>query len=108
MTLLAWRTTSWMAMMVTRVVSLLSVISCETVAGTIRRRPWGRTTNRICWRVGEPERRRRLVLAPVERLDARAHDLAEDRGVVEDQGEQGAEHELVLERLRKKIGDVSA
>ena len=39
--------TSWMAMMLTSVVSLLSVMSCEIVAGTIRRRPWGRMTSRI-------------------------------------------------------------
>ncbi len=35
-------------MMLTNVVSLFSVISWETVAGTIRRRPWGRITSRIC------------------------------------------------------------
>ena len=43
------RTTSWMATMLTSVVSLLSVISCDTVAGTIRRSPWGSTTWRIDW-----------------------------------------------------------
>ena len=42
-----WRITSWIAMMLTSVVSLLSVISCDTVAGTMRRRPCGRITNRI-------------------------------------------------------------
>ena len=44
------RITSVIAMIETSVVSLLSVISCETVAGTIRRRPWGRITRRIDWR----------------------------------------------------------
>jgi hypothetical protein len=44
-----FRMTSWIAMMLTSVVSLFRVISCETVAGTIRRSPWGRITNRICW-----------------------------------------------------------
>ena len=45
-TMRPWRITSWMAMMLTSVVSLLSVISCDTVAGTMRRRPWGRITKR--------------------------------------------------------------
>ena len=64
--------TSWIAMMLTSVVSLFSVISCETVAGTIRRRPWGRITKPHLLGVGEPERGRGLVLAAVERLDARS------------------------------------
>ena len=46
-TIRPWRTTSWMAMIETSVVSLLSVMSCDTVAGTIRRRPCGRITRRI-------------------------------------------------------------
>ena len=46
-TIRALRSTSWIAMMLTSVVSLLRVMSCETVAGTIRLRPCGRMTNRI-------------------------------------------------------------
>ena len=49
-TVRARRITSTMAMIETSVVSLVSVISCETVAGTIRRRPWGRITWRIACR----------------------------------------------------------
>ena len=49
-TMRPWRMTSWMATMLTSVVSLLSVISWDTVAGTIRRRPCGRITSRIDWR----------------------------------------------------------
>ena len=44
------RITSVMAMIETSVVSLFSVISCDTVAGTIRRSAWGRITWRIAWR----------------------------------------------------------
>jgi hypothetical protein len=49
-TIRPWRMTSWMATMLTSVVSLLSVISWDTVAGTMRRRPWGSTIRRIDWR----------------------------------------------------------
>ena len=49
-TVRARRMTSMIAMIETSVVSLVSVISCETVAGTIRRRPCGRITWRIAWR----------------------------------------------------------
>ncbi len=48
-TMRAWRMTSWMPMMLISVVSLLSVMSWEIVAGTMRRRPWGRITRRIRW-----------------------------------------------------------
>ena len=41
------RITSVMAMMETSVVSLFSVMSCDTVAGTMRRSPCGSTTRRI-------------------------------------------------------------
>ena len=41
-------------MIETRVVSLLRVMSCDTVAGTMRRRPCGRITNRICWKYVRP------------------------------------------------------
>ncbi len=51
-TIRACRITSWIPMMLTSVVSFVRVISCDTVAGTIRRSPWGSTTSRIAcqWR----------------------------------------------------------
>ena len=49
-TIRARRITSVMAMIETSVVSLLSVISWDTVAGTMRRRPCGRITWRSDWR----------------------------------------------------------
>ena len=100
--------TSWIATMLTSVVSLLSVISWDTVAGTIRRRPWGSTTKRIDWPVAHPQRARRLGLAAVERQDARAHDLGEDRRVVEHEAEDGGHHAPGLQALREPRGITSS
>ena len=58
--------------------------------------------------VGHPERGRRLALAAVERQDPRAHDLGEDRRVVEDEAEQGREHAARLQRLGEKPGTTSS
>jgi hypothetical protein len=72
---------------------LFSVITCETVAGTIRRSPWGRITSG-------------LALPAVERLDARAHDLGDDGRVVEDERQQRGEDPPALERLGEEAGSV--
>ena len=100
------RITSVIAMIETSVVSLLSVISWETVAGTIRRRPWGRITWRIDWPVAQAERERRLGLPAREREDPCAHDLRDHRRVVEHERHERREHEARLVRLGQPARDV--
>ena len=69
------------------VVLSIEIVSLP-VGGTITRIACGSTIRRsVCIR-DMPERRRRLALALVDRLDAAAHDLRHVRGLVEAEPEQ--------------------
>ena len=84
--------------------SLFSVISCDTVAGTIRRSPWGRTTSRIDCQYRSPID---AAASPCPRSghDPGSHDLGQHSGVVERECRHGCEEERRLERRREPIRD---
>ena len=61
----------------TSATSFCSEMKSLSSGGTTRRTAWGRTTWRIAWRAGEPERERGRALAGVHRVDAGAVDLGD-------------------------------